>query len=532
MEALIAALERGRTRLRRRVSAAAVGLTVLLLSAGGWRLAHGSRIACAAPKDRIAGAWAPNAPADSRRESIHRAFAATGLATAETSWERLSKVLDNYLNAWRAMYVQACEATHVRGEQSADVLDLRMSCLNDNLDQVRTLTDALVTADRTAVSRVVTAALDLTPVARCADVGLLRSTIPLPHDERTLHEVQRLRRALAEIETMREIGRQPAALARALHLVPQVEATKYKPLLGELLEAIGSIQADSHLLEAEKSLEDAFVTAESAGDDITAAKAASALIYIAGGDLGRREDAQRWGRIAIALLDRVGNGQERTRAWTLNNLGAVSALNGQPEDAKNLFERALVLKEEVLGKEHPDVAISLDALGFALIDLGRPTEGLAAVDRAIAIHHKYSDPANPLLASALSNRGDGLRALRRYGEAEESFKSAIEILDAETEAAPYLARALSGLSEVKLATGQAAAAIPLLERALRIYDRYPGTGAFKAATEFALARSLWEGGRDRHRARRLAEAAREGHAALNRGDRAEVIAKWLLEHKH
>ena len=55
------------------------------------------------------------------------------------------------------MYLQTCEATHVRGEQSAEVLDLRMSCLNDNLDQVRALTNALATGTR-CVSHAVTAA--------------------------------------------------------------------------------------------------------------------------------------------------------------------------------------------------------------------------------------------------------------------------------------------------------------------------------------------------------------------------------------
>ena len=41
------------------------------------------------------------------------------------------------------MYVEACEATHVRGEQSAEVLDLRMACLHEWLDGLRALTAGL-----------------------------------------------------------------------------------------------------------------------------------------------------------------------------------------------------------------------------------------------------------------------------------------------------------------------------------------------------------------------------------------------------
>jgi hypothetical protein len=64
-----------------------------------------------------------------------------------------------------------------------------MSCLNDNLDQVRALTDVLATADGPIVSHAVTGASNLTPVGRCADTALLKSAMPLPKDEKTLREV-------------------------------------------------------------------------------------------------------------------------------------------------------------------------------------------------------------------------------------------------------------------------------------------------------------------------------------------------------
>ena len=180
MNDLIAALERGRTRLRRRVSALAVGVGALLASGGAWRVAHANRVTCVVPKDRIASVWTPNDAASPRRHSIHRAFTASGRTTAEMSWGRVSHVLDEYMRAWSAMYVQTCEATHVRGEQSTEVLDLRMSCLQDNLDQVHVLTDTMMTRDAAVVSQAVGAALDLTPVSRCANVALLRSAVPLP----------------------------------------------------------------------------------------------------------------------------------------------------------------------------------------------------------------------------------------------------------------------------------------------------------------------------------------------------------------
>src|SRR5262249_911097 len=51
MNALIAALERGRTRTRRRVSVFVGALATLLLATGAWRLARANRFVCVVPKD-------------------------------------------------------------------------------------------------------------------------------------------------------------------------------------------------------------------------------------------------------------------------------------------------------------------------------------------------------------------------------------------------------------------------------------------------------------------------------------------------
>ena len=170
MAQLLAALENGRARPRRRATVSVAALAVVVVAASGWRLARGERFACAVPTERTAAAWPADDASSPRRAAIHAAFLASGRQSAELSWQRLSATLDEYLRAWSAMYLQACEATHVRGEQSAEVLDLRMSCLADNLHQVRALADALAMADAEVVANAVSASKDLTPVARCADV--------------------------------------------------------------------------------------------------------------------------------------------------------------------------------------------------------------------------------------------------------------------------------------------------------------------------------------------------------------------------
>jgi hypothetical protein len=64
-------------------------------------------------------------------------------------------------------------------------------------------------------------------------------------------------------------------------------------------------------------LETAFFTAEASHDDLTAAKAATTLIYVVGVTMGGFRDSERWARLADAILDRLGPGHSRTRSWAL-----------------------------------------------------------------------------------------------------------------------------------------------------------------------------------------------------------------------
>jgi tRNA A-37 threonylcarbamoyl transferase component Bud32/tetratricopeptide (TPR) repeat protein len=532
MDALLTALERGRTRTRRTALAIGGAVAVLLTTAGAWRVARGNDATCGVPFERTVVAWSSD-PADRRRLAIHGAFAATERTTAESTWTRVSSVLDDYMKAWNAMYLQACSATHVRHEQSAEVLDLRMSCLNDDLEQVHALTDTLLTADSEVVSRSVSAAFDLTPVSRCADVALLKSAVPLPKDERVLREVKRLRRSLAEVDALNDVGRTTAALEKTAALKPSVEATGYKPLLAELLVARGDLQSGLHLRGTEETFEQALFAAESGRDDAIAARAAAGLVYHLGVDLGRLADSERWASLASSILDRLPPGASRIRAWLLHNRACVYATDGQSEKAKVLAERALALKEKIFGREHPDVSITLGLLAWVSVVLDRPNDAIAYADRAIALFAQFGGADNQLVVDPLLNKGAALLALGRPTEAHAAFERALEIAQSGPTTHPEVAEALTGLAEVSIAGGDAAAAVPPLERARRIYEGYPGMTGMAANTQFALARALWESGHksDRRRARHLAEIAHETYASHRLAEKARTCARWLAAHK-
>ena len=89
---------------------------------------------CKGGGDKIAGIWDPRTKALARR-----AFMATRKPYAADAFWNVNRVIESYLESWLGMYTEACEATHARGEQSSEVLDLRMSCLNERLSGVKAL---------------------------------------------------------------------------------------------------------------------------------------------------------------------------------------------------------------------------------------------------------------------------------------------------------------------------------------------------------------------------------------------------------
>jgi len=443
-------------------------------------------------------------------------------------------MLDDYVNEWSAMYVETCEATHVRGEQSGEVLDLRMSCLSENLDEVRALTTVLPNADDAAVAHSMTAVQSLTPVSRCADLAVLRSAVPLPRDPKALVAVRELRSRLKIIQAMRDTANFKGAFSRAIALRPEVEATGYRPLLAEVLELIGC--ASSTLGdpgETEAVLLQAFFAATEAHDDATAGRAAADLVFLLGFSLNRPKDSEVWFRISESTLNRLGSGTERTRAWAANNLAFVLATHGQYKRAEHLAREAVALKERALGTDHPDVAISLNLLADVLNEEGRPAEALPVARRAVEIFSKNGDPESDLLGSAQNATGNALIALGRGTEAEASYSAELRIyqrLFAPSERP--MAFPLQGLGEARVLEGAPGPAIEFLERALRIQVETGEPLAFNIAeTRYWLARALWESGKDRRRAVQLAAKAKNDLSAHETPLRERAVAQWLAEHQ-
>ena len=533
MEDLIVALGKNPTVSRRRW-ALAIGGAALLTSLffGGRHLVADPRPICGGGPEKLAGIWdlpLPGAPLPARHEQIRLAFVQTGKTYAPDVFATVSRALTTYALGWTSMYKDACEATHVRGEQSAEVLDLRMSCLHERLGGFRALTDVFSEANGEVVENSVSAANSLATLDRCADIPLLRAVVRPPEDPSMIVRVTELRTQLADAKAQYDAGRWKVMIEKGPTLVGQARALGYQPLISESLALVGTMHSKaSNPVAAESALTEAFWTADASRHDEVRAEVAATLVYVVGYQQARIDEARRWGTAAEAVLQRMG-GHQLLRAWLLNDLGAALQRHGDKESALRLNVEALALKGKALGSRHPDVGVSEGNLAIALTELGRNDEALVHTDRAISIVQEGLGAGHPDLANQLSNRGEILRFLGRHAEARSSFERARSIWERELGAEnSLLAYPLTGIGATYLAEGDAANALVPLSRAFKLRRAHDTDPSRRAETSFALARALWDSGRDYARARTLAEEAKNAYASTS-GSRDQLVEveNWL-----
>ena len=485
---------------------------------------------CGGGPARLAGAWdlwKPGEPEPARHARVKNAFARSGKSYAAEVHATVARVLTGYAQSWANMYQEACEA-QVRGEQSAEVLDLRMTCLTERLGGLRALTDVFSEANGEVVENAVSAVNALGPLDRCADVPLLRAIVRPPEDPATRARVADLRRRLADLKARADAGRFKEVLRPTQAAEAEARAIGYQPLLAEILLLEGVVYGHANESKAaEKTLVQAYWAADASRLDEVRATAATELVYIFGYQENEYDEAERWSGIADAVLQRVG-GRDLLRAWQVNNIGVVRGRYGQRQAALQALQEALKLKEKALGHDHPDVGITEGNIAVELEGLERNQEALAHADRAVTLVENGFGSGHPELATQLNNRGEILDRLGRRREARQSFERARVIWERELGLDDRsLAYALTGIGLSYLAEDDPQSALAPLERAYKIREAHEVDPSRRAETRFALARSLWETNHDRGRARALAEQARE---AYTKGDvKAKVVEvdSWL-----
>jgi len=526
MSALIVALKddpAARLRARLRV-AGFVGVMAALagLAAVGWTRHASQGQSCTDMDQLLIGTWDPAIKA-----SVQEAFASTGLGYAQSTFERVSTVLDEYAATWVKMRAEACEEGRAKERTRREISTLEANCLERRRSQMRALTELFARGpDPELVPRAVQAVQALPPLAYCADAKALTAAIPPPEEPSTHARVEALQEQVDKLEALHEAGKYREGLQLGEGLLRQMADLDYAPL-----EARAMYWLSHHRLEcgddagAEAMVRQTLLAAAKAQDDVLVARAWNMRLVLVGHNEGRHDEALHMEDTILVAVERSGDGIARVALF--NNMGLVFEDMGRLEEARGRYERALALAEKERGPGHPDVGITIYNLGNLLLQMNRIEDAKTYLSRARAILETALGPDHPLVAYPLVGLG---RALVRAGDAGAAAPALERALALQEKALgpdqPQLTEALLGLGELALLQGKPAQALPVLERAL-VLDK----GMFRADVQLTLARALWDTGKDRARAFELIGKAQEHYHQIGHRGRLDEVAQWLAEHR-
>ncbi len=570
IDELITELSRIRRFRRRAVTLAAtatvLGATAIAAFAVGRSAVVEATITCAGAEARLAGVW--DAPVKAK---VRAAFATSSWSGAAATFDSIAKRLDSYADGWATMRTYACEATQ-RGEQSAELLDLRMSCLDQRRGELGALAELFARADPAVVFKAVSATVELTPLAVCEDSAALRQLIPLPTDPAARARIATVRGLLDRGRVLRQAGKYADGLELVRPLQKEATAIGYAPVEAETLYVLAELEdwgGDASVAEALYRRTAAL--AGEAGDDRLMANAWAALVFVIGILQGRHAEALQVSEFAapaaarsrdVAIAAKLHNnigavhnvlGQldlaakelelavkqreaslgpdHPALASSLANLGAVKQNQLDFEAAERLGQRSLAIRRRVLGVDHPEVGQNLTNLGALASARGDQAGALELAVQALAIARKaYGDTPHIHTGESLNNAGSYALELGHYAEAAQFYEHAVAVFRAILPAThPHLGNALTGQAESLVHLGRPGPAVPFGEEAVAIHSNPGATPMALANARFALGIALAESGKDRTRGRQLVVLAHDAYAAAKAEKWRAAAAAWLAK---
>jgi len=420
---------------------------------------------CSGAQAQIAKVWG-----EAQSVRVEEAIAATEVAYAPRAWETARAELDSYAAAWMEMHREACRATNVSREQSAEVMDLRMSCLDRARADVAAVVEVLGTADDGVVHNVHRVLTQLRPVERCADVERLQAEFEPPAEaEAEAVEAARAQIALAYAED--RAGRYDAALAKAEDATGLLEGVDYAPVHVELALLDGEVRTHKGQYDdAVRSLEHVVEHGPRNRQWSEVRSAATSLIHVLSENLRKPEEALRY----VPLARGLAHDSVEHQAAIDNNIGNALKKQSKPAESEAAFRRALAGRIEALGADHISVAQVRGNLAQMLERQGKYDEAEAELARALEGRIAALGPEHPVVANAHNTIGIVKYRRGEYAEAEKSLRRALETriaaLGAEHPdvAATHTNVAVTLIAQGKLAEAEAEGrrAVEVLEKAL------------------------------------------------------------------
>ncbi|MCX4246277.1 serine/threonine-protein kinase [Paraliomyxa miuraensis] len=404
---------------------------------------------CEEAAQTMHAAWNPEV-----RDELQQAWFESGRADAVDTWARVEPRLVAYADDWWSLHHEACS-----GPAPAPSAAL---CLGRVADGLATHLRVMASPNDTLLDNAVQMVARLPGIERCADEP----------DEPAVGLEGRWQAELDRIDALYNAGQYPEGLAEleALMSRSQLEASPRLTVELELRQG-RLLTVTSHNGDlAASALENAYLGAKPLGLDRLAAEAAIELVRLFGEYQHRPNEAVRWAGHARAAAEQLDD--PLLTSEYLNANGRAMRGRGELSAALEQHQRALEIQQQLLPADSTELAISHFQLGSTMGMLGQGTEGRAHLEEALRIQQRALGPKHPRVGATLTNLAVFLTQEGHYGEALESYRQAIEIVE---EAYPEISTAptipLLNSSRILVHEGRFDEAAQALRRYLDGYQR-------------------------------------------------------------
>ncbi len=481
MEALLHALQElpRRRAARRRVRALALAALVTAALGAGNRLHQQRR--CLPDGDELAGVWDPQAQAALRDHLL-----GLGRPLSAPAWESARVALDDYAARWRALRRESCEATKVRQERSEASFTAVSTCLAERRRGMAALIHLLGEVEPVTLEEVGPAARELPELASCAEPPPLRAAEPVTAAEALDALLFRARAAVA-------VRRKDQALALAGQAQAQAAAAKDRRREAQAHLAAGAILAkEGPPAEAYERNLQAFLAAQAASEPLLGAAAATRLAYVAATQLDRLPAANEWASQAEALLEAREDLELRAELLRVRALAELMA--GRPPSAERDVDQAIALLRGRGPTHDLRLASALQTRGSVLLRLGRRADAAKELEQVLAQTEQELGSSHPRVAAALVVLGQARRLLGEIPRADAVLSRAVQISNATLPREhPVRANALGELAQVRISQRRFPEAVELSREALELFSERPPQSLANARLTYASA--LYSAGR-------------------------------------
>jgi serine/threonine protein kinase/tetratricopeptide (TPR) repeat protein len=418
METLLDALAGERPHMQRRMMvisgvalSAALGITII-------NMAPAPADPCEGVEAPINTLWNPH-----RREALESAFTRTGLSYAARTWSSTAARIDAYTDRWARSRRSACEAAQVRHEESAELFDKRMLCLDRGHRRLQALLDALDDIDARAVQHAANAVVELPDIALCENLEVLAADVA-PPDARVAQAVRDTRDRVAKAQTESLLGHYREASMLGREALAHAEALQYDPLHAEALYAVGWVLVHhgtpGETREGEALMMRASNLAEGARDDELVASIWNHLALSSYQNHATTDPGHTWAQRALATVRRIGNPAYQS-AQALRHLGLLHYKDDQFVQAERYQRQALdLLPADVSPSAHVPY----------LLSLANTLRALQRDDEALSLYQQALDEIVAEIGDGHPTAADVRFDLATFHAARGEFDRSVELMSA------------------------------------------------------------------------------------------------------